>query len=253
MGEAWTLIRAQAQAYIADEPRLAELLEPAVLAHGSGAQALVALLVARLGGSDAPGTLLRELLAQAYAADPALYRGSERDLFAIRERDPACACLCSAFLFFKGFHALQAHRAAHWHWRAGQHFAARLLQHRAAEALGIDIHPAAVIGSAVMLDHGTGFVAGETVVIGDGVSLLHGVTLGGTGKETGDRHPRIRNGVSIGAGAVVLGNVEVGEGARIGAGSVVLSAVPAAVTAVGARARLVERAPAAAPVAWSAG
>ena len=170
-----------------------------------------------------------------------LARQSSADLRAILDRDPACTCPCSAFLFYKGFHALQIYRAAHWHWMHGQHFAARLLQHRVAEALSIDIHPAAQIGSGVFLDHGTGFVTGETAVIGDNVSLLHGVTLGGRGAQQGDRHPKIASDVSIGAGAIVLGNIQVGRGARIGAGSVVLDSIPAARTAVGERARLVRR------------
>jgi serine O-acetyltransferase len=175
----------------------------------------------------------------ALAQDRDIAAAAQRDLRAILQRDPACTQIHVPFLFYKGFHALQIHRVAHFYWRHGQPTSAYLLQHRCAEALAIDIHPAARIGSGVMLDHGTGFVAGETAVIESEVNLLHGVTLGATGKQSGDRHPKVRRGASIGAGAMILGNVEIGPGAKIGAGSVVLHSVPSAQTAVGYRGRVV--------------
>lgn len=248
MENTWTIIRAEAAAHAAREPALRDFLHDAVLVHAGGEAALAHWLALRLSPPQPGDATLRALIGAAFAADRELLRTSERDLLAIRERDPACESLCAAFLFYKGFHALQIHRAAHWHWHQGRRFAARLLQHCSAEALGIDIHPGARMGAGVLLDHGTGFVAGETAVVGDNVNLLHGVTLGGTGKQAGDRHPKIAADVSIGAGAVILGNIEIGRGARVGAGAVVLKPVPCAGTAVGARARVVERdAPVAAP------
>lgn len=241
MNEIWTTLYTRAAVLAATEPLARPLLESAILHQRSYAAALAHWLAMRLDGPKPGYATFRRLIGTAYEEDQLLALKSTDDLWAILERDPACTCLCAAFLFYKGFHALQIHRAAHWHWIHGRHFAARLLQHRVAEALSIDIHPAAQIGSGVFLDHGTGFVMGETAVIGDNVSLLHGVTLGGTGKQQGDRHPKIASEVSIGAGALVLGNIHVGRGARIGAGSVVLDSVPTAQTAVGERARLVRR------------
>jgi len=239
MNEIWPALYTRAVVLAATETLSRPLLVSAILRHESLAAALSHWLATRMDGPPPGYATIRRLIGAAYQDDELLARKSSADLQAILDRDPACNCLCSAFLFYKGFHALQIHRAAHWHWMHGQHFAARLLQHRMAEALSIDIHPAAQIGSGIFLDHGTGFVTGETAVIGDNVSLMHGVTLGGTGKHQGDRHPKIASDVSIGAGAIVLGNIHVGRGARIGAGSVVLDSVPAARTAVGERARLV--------------
>jgi serine O-acetyltransferase len=245
MNEIWNALQTRAMVLSATEPDARPLLESAILHQRSYTAALAHWLASRLDGPKPGYATFRRLIGTAYEGDERLGHESIADLWAILERDPACNCLCSAFLFYKGFHALQIHRAAHWHWTHGQRFAARLLQHRVAEALSIDIHPASQIGSGVFLDHGTGFVSGETAVIGDNVSLLHGITLGGTGKQQGDRHPKIAAEVSIGAGALVLGNIHVGRGARIGAGSVVLDSVPTAQTAVGARARLVRRVPSA--------
>jgi serine O-acetyltransferase len=239
--EIWNALRTRAAVLAAIEPQSQPLLESAILQQKSYSAALAHWLATRLDGPPPGYATFRRLIGTAYESNETFTRESVTDLWAILERDPACHCLCSAFLLYKGFHALQIHRAAHWHWKQGRRFSALQLQHRVAEALSIDVHPAADIGSGVFLDHGTGFVMGETAVIGNNVSLLHGITLGGTGKEQGDRHPKIASEVSIGAGALVLGNIHVGRGARIGAGSVVLDAVPAAQTAVGARARLVRR------------
>ena len=164
-----------------------------------------------------------------------------RDLSAVQERDPAARSMIVPFLYFKGFHALQAHRAAHWFWLQGRTALALYLQSQVSEVFNVDIHPAARIGKGILMDHGTGVVIGETAVIGDDVSLLHEVTLGGTGKESGDRHPKVGRGVMIGAGAKILGNITIGEGSKIAAGSVVLSDVPAHSTVAGIPAKVVGR------------
>lgn len=223
------------------EPVLHRLLQDAVLRWDDPARALAWRLAQRLAGPGESVGLLWELLLGPLTADNRLLDAAEADLRACRARDPACQTLHLPFLFYKGFHALQVHRAAHAHWVDGRHTSASLLQHRCSEALAVDIHPAAQLGTGLLLDHATGFVAGETAVVEDGVSLLHGVTLGGTGKHGGDRHPVLRRGCSLGAGALLLGRIEIGAGARIGAGSVVLADVPGACTVVGQRARVVTR------------
>ena len=182
---------------------------------------------------------LRETAEEAYAADPSLIAKAEADLRAVFERDPACRGYLQPFLFFKGFIALQTYRIGHWLWINDRQALALYLQSRISELFQVDIHPAAVIGSGVFLDHGTGIVIGETAVIGDDVSMLQGVTLGGTGAERGDRHPKIGKGVLLGAGAKVLGNIVIGDYAKIASGSVVLKPVPAGCTAAGVPARLV--------------
>ncbi|HJV94538.1 MAG TPA: serine O-acetyltransferase [Albitalea sp.] len=241
MESLWNLIRLEASERALGEPELAAYLHDAILRWSDWDAALAHRLAQRLAGASPGVEALHAMIARAFAADAAIGIAAALDLRAVVERDPACHGLHVPFLFYKGFHALQIYRAAHWHWRSGMPTTAHLLQHRCNEALAIDIHPAARIGRSVMLDHGTGFVAGETAVIEDHVSLLHGVTLGGTGKRGGDRHPKVRCGASIGAGAKILGNIEIGAGAKIGAGSVVLEAVPSDRTAVGTRARVVDR------------
>ncbi len=181
----------------------------------------------------------REFCDAAFADEPDLVRQAEADLKAVFERDPACKSYVQPFLFFKGFQALQTYRVAHWLWRHGRQTLALYLQSRMSEIFQVDIHPAAKIGVGIFLDHGTGIVIGETAVVGDDVSMLHGVTLGGTGAERGDRHPKIGKGVLLGAGSKVLGNITVGEYAKIASGSVVLKPVPAHCTAAGVPARLV--------------
>ena len=158
---------------------------------------------------------------------------------AVTERDPACMRLIEPVLYFKGFHAIQTHRLAHWLWNSGRKDFALYLQSRSSEVFQTDIHPAAVMGKGIFLDHATGLVVGSTSVIGDDVSMLQDVTLGGTGKERGDRHPKIRRGVLIGAGAKILGNIEIGACSRIAAGSVVLQAVPRNSTVAGVPAKVV--------------
>jgi serine O-acetyltransferase len=182
---------------------------------------------------------LRELADEAYDADPDIVKAAEADMKAVYERDPACKGYLQPFLFFKGFHALQSYRLSHWLWTRGRETLAFYLQSRMSEVFQIDINPAARIGKGVFVDHGTGIVIGETAVIGDDVSMLHGVTLGGTGAVRGDRHPKIGKGVLLGAGAKVLGNIAIGDYAKIASGSVVLKPVPAHCTAAGVPARLV--------------
>ena len=237
----WPQILAEARAQRSAEPALAAWLQEAVLRWNDPAEALAWRLAQRLAGPTESAGLLWGLLLAPLQEDAQLLQAAAADLQACRDRDPACTALHVPFLFYKGFHALQVHRAAHAHWRAGRHTTARLLQHRCSEALAVDIHPAARFGSGVLLDHATGFVAGETAVVEDDVNLLHGVTLGGTGKVGGLRHPVLRRGSSLGAGALILGRIEVGAGARVGAGSVVLHDVPSASTAVGSSARVVAR------------
>jgi serine O-acetyltransferase len=241
MDQLWQAIRDEVQARAAAEPSLHHYLHDAVLRWHDWGAALSHTLAGRLACTALSDGACRSLVARAMLEDGGIGLAAAADLRAVVERDPACHELHPPFLFYKGFHALQMYRVANWYWRAGLRTTAQLIQSRCNEVLAIDIHPAARIGCGVMLDHGTGFVAGETVVIGNDVSLLHGVTLGGTGKQSGDRHPKVRNGASIGAGAKILGNIEIGAGARVGAGSVVVAAVPSARTAVGFPARLVVR------------
>jgi serine O-acetyltransferase len=196
-------------------------------------------LARKLGDQELRAMSIREVAEEAYASDPALVDIAEADLKAVFERDPACKGYVQPFLFFKGFLALQTQRVAHWLWDEGRETMALYLQSRMSELFQVDIHPAARIGRGVFIDHGTGIVIGETAVIGDDVSMLHGVTLGGTGAERGDRHPKIGRGVLLSAGAKVLGNIEIGDYAKIAAGSVVLKPVPAGCTAAGVPARLV--------------
>jgi serine O-acetyltransferase len=229
----WSRLRVEAISMAGEEPVLASLLNATILHHDSLAGALAYHLAQRLGDSDMNPLMLREVCAAAYAADPGIVQSADRDMQAVRTRDPACRSLIQPFLWFKGFGALQAQRVAHWLWNDGREWIALHLQSRVSELFAIDIHPAARIGAGVMLDHGTGVVIGETAVVGDDVSMLHGVTLGGTGKAGGDRHPKIGRGVLIGAGAKVLGPIHVGDFARIAAGSVVLHEVKPHCTVAG--------------------
>ena len=182
---------------------------------------------------------IREIIEDAYQNERSLIHAAEIDIKAIRDRDPACNSFSSPLLFFKGFHALQSHRVAHWLWSQERHSLAFYFQNQISAIFGVDIHPAAALGCGIMLDHATGLVVGETAVVEEDVSILHGVTLGGTGKASGDRHPKIRRGVLIGANASIIGNVEIGEGAKVGAGSVVMETVPPHVTVAGVPAVIV--------------
>jgi serine O-acetyltransferase len=235
----WAALRNEAQAASKTEAALASLIAAVVLNHKSLGGALSYQLARKLGDQELRAMSLREICEDAYASDPSLVEKAEADLKAVFERDPACKGYLQPFLFFKGFLALQTQRVAHWLWGDGRETLALYLQSRMSELLQVDIHPATRIGQGVFLDHGTGIVIGETAVIGDDVSMLQGVTLGGTGAERGDRHPKIGKGVLLGAGAKVLGNIIIGDYDKIASGSVVLKPVPAGCTAAGVPARLV--------------
>ncbi len=236
---AWKRLRFEAAAAAAEEPALSSYINASILAHATLCQALSYHLAEKLSGPEMGPQQVRHLLSDAYDADHSLVDAAEADMQAVLERDPACRGMLQPFLFFKGFLALQTHRIAHVFWRSGRETLAFHFQSRASELFGVDIHPAARIGRGVMLDHATGITIGETAVVGDGCSLLHGVTLGGTGKEVGDRHPKIGRGVLLSVGAKVLGNIEIGEQAKVAAGSVVLKDVPAYCTVAGVPAKLV--------------
>jgi len=235
----WTEIRTAAATLAASEPVLASLLYATVLNQSRLEDSLAYLLSQRLSTVETPALAMQQLIEAAFQDDPDIGAALRCDLVAVYERDPACKALLEPLLYFKGFHALQGYRIANWLLRGGRRGLALYLQSRISEVFDVDINPAARIGRGIFIDHGAGVVVGETAVIEDGVSLLQGVSLGGTGKETGDRHPKIRKGVLIGAGASVLGNIEIGECARIGAGSVVLANVPAHCTAAGVPAKIV--------------
>jgi serine O-acetyltransferase len=235
----WRTVRAEVTAMTQAEPALADYLQRAVLRHSRFEDALAAHLSGKLAGSVLDARALVQLITEALAADPEIVAAALTDLQAVRERDPAGKSYAIPFLFFKGYQALQSYRIGHWLWRQGREAAAWAVQNRVSEVFAVEIHPAARIGRGILLDHGTGLVVGETAVIDDHVSILQDVTLGGTGKESGDRHPKIRRGVLISAGAKILGNIVIGEGAKVGAGSVVLKDVPAHCTVVGVPARVV--------------
>jgi serine O-acetyltransferase len=218
---------------------LASLLAAVILNHKSLGDALSYQLARKLGDQELRAMSLRDICEEAYQADPSIVEKAEYDLRAVFERDPACKGYVQPFLFFKGFLALQTHRVAHWLWHEGRETLAFYLQSRSSELFQVDINPATRIGRGVFIDHGTGIVIGETAVIGDDVSMLQGVTLGGTGAERGDRHPKVGRGVLLGAGAKVLGNITIGDYAKVASGSVVLKPVPAGCTAAGVPARLV--------------
>jgi len=223
------------------ETMLASYLHAAVLNHRSLENALSYLLAGKLESPYLSAMSLREVIDAAFAAAADIREAIRRDLVAVAERDPAARGVAEPFLHYKGFHALEAYRVSHWLWAQGRQPLALYCQNRIAEVFSVDIHPAARVGKGVFIDHGTGVVIGETAVVGDDVSMLHEVTLGGTGKASGDRHPKVGNGVLIGAGAKILGNVSIGCGAKVGAGSVVLNDVPPHTTVAGVPAKVVGR------------
>ena len=235
----WAALRNEAIAVSRSEPPLASLLDAVVLCHHTLGEALSFQIARKLGDGVLTPISLREVCEEAFESSPRMVSDAEADLRAVFERDPACKGYLQPFLFFKGFMALQSYRLGHWLWGQGRETLAFYLQSRTSELFQVDIHPAAKIGSGVFFDHGTGIVIGETAVVGDDVSMLHGVTLGGTGAERGDRHPKIGKGVLLGAGAKVLGNIQIGDYAKIASGSVVLKPVPSGCTAAGVPARLI--------------
>ncbi len=235
----WETLRQEAIKVAAEEPTLVHLLDDVILSCESAAAALGARIGRRLAREDMPREALEPLLTGVFEEYPTTMHSAIRDLLAIHERDPACSSLLEPLLFSKGFLALTTYRVSHQLWHQGRRWLALYLQSVVSEAFAVDIHPAARIGCGILLDHATSFVVGETAIIEDDVSILHEVTLGGTGKQCGDRHPIIRSGVLLGAGAKILGRVEIGMGAKVGAGSVVLSDVPAHKTVAGVPAVIV--------------
>jgi serine O-acetyltransferase len=243
----WDHVRREAEEIVRHEPELATFIYSTVLHHERLEDAVVHRVSERLDHSALSGDLIRQTFDEALRDEPDLGHAFRADLVAVYDRDPATTRFIDPLLYFKGFHALQTHRLAHWLQRKNRKDFAFYLQSRSSAVFQTDINPAAKIGRGIFLDHATGFVCGETAVIEDNVSILHGVTLGGTGKENEDRHPKIRHGVLIGAGAKVLGNIEIGHCARIAAGSVVVKPVPNNVTVAGVPAKIVGEAGCAEP------
>ena len=237
----WDRIRAETEADAAREPVLASFLHATILNHDTLEAALSFHLANLLDSATAPSLLLREVIQRAFKSCPDLGGAIRADLRAVEERDSACTSLAVPFLHFKGFHALQIQRVAHCLWNEGRQALALFLQSRVSTIFAVDIHPAAKMGEGIMLDHATGLVIGETAVVGDNVSIMQSVTLGGTGKEHGDRHPKVGDGVLISSGAKILGNIRIGESAKVGAGSVVLEDVPPRTTVAGVPAKPVGR------------
>jgi serine O-acetyltransferase len=237
----WEQIQTEARQIAEREPILVSFLFAAVLRHATLEGGLSVILANKLATPELPPILLRDLITEALADEAPIRASIRADLLAARTRDPAAHGYALPFLYYKGFHALQAYRVAHWLWRHERFALAAHLQNRISEIFGVDVHPAARIGCGIIIDHGTSVVIGETAVVDDNVSILHEVTLGGTGKATGDRHPKVRRGVLLGAGAKILGNIEIGIGSKVAAGSVVLRDVPPGTTVAGIPARVVAR------------
>ncbi|MBB3062654.1 serine O-acetyltransferase [Microbulbifer rhizosphaerae] len=237
--EIWREIRGGVAQQVEREPMLASFLHATILNHDTLESALSFHLANKLDSPVAPALLIREVIDEALAADAGIGRAARADLAAVHQRDSACSALYEPFLYFKGFHALQAHRVAHWLWLQKRRSLALFLQHRISVVFSVDIHPAAELGQGILLDHATGIVIGETAVVEDNVSIMQSVTLGGTGKESGDRHPKVRRGVLIGAGSKVLGNIEIGQCAQVASGSVVLKSIPAQKLVAGVPARVI--------------
>lgn len=235
----WSQIRMEGERAVSAEPLLGGLVHASVLHHPSLESALAYRMALKLASAEMSEQLLREIADEAYGSDPSLGHKARADIIAVYERDPACHRYLQPLLYFKGFQAVQAYRIANWFWMRGQNDLAYFIQMRCSEQFGVDIHPNARIGKGIMIDHAHSIVIGETAVVGDNVSMLHSVTLGGTGKEEEDRHPKIGDGVLIGAGAKILGNIRVGDRSRIAAGSVVLHDVPCCKTVAGVPAKIV--------------
>lgn len=243
----WLALRGEAEAAMAAEPALTGFIYATIVSHENLDDAICHRIAQRLGHADVDAGLIVHTFKDVLASQPELSRAFRADLSAVIERDPATTRYLDPFLYFKGFHALVTHRFAHELWRQGRRDFALYMQSQSSRMFSVDIHPAARIGKGLMLDHATGIVIGETATVGDNCSFLHAVTLGGSGKQTGDRHPKIGSCVLIGAGAKVLGNIHVGNSSRIAAGSVVLTDVPPHVTVAGVPARIVGPAGAAEP------
>ncbi len=243
----WRRITGEAQDAVRNEPLLGGVLHGCILHHQTLEAALAYRVAQKLVSGEMSEQILREIADEAHRRDPSLAAAARADIVAVFDRDPACHRFLQPLMYFKGFQAIQAYRVGHWLWQQGRLDLAYFLQMRVSEVFGVDIHPAARIGRGIMIDHAHSIVIGETAVVGDNVSMLHSVTLGGTGKEEEDRHPKIGDGVLIGAGAKVLGNIRVGNCSRIAAGSVVLEDVPPCKTVAGVPARIVGEAGCAQP------
>ncbi|WP_406853998.1 serine O-acetyltransferase [Alsobacter sp. KACC 23698] len=235
----WSRIREEADEIVRREPTLASFVMGTVVNHDTLESAVVHRIAARLHHAAVPSDLIAQTYMDVIHHDPTLAEAFRADIMAVADRDPACSRFIEPMLYFKGFHAIQTHRLAHALWTAGRKDLALYLQSRSSEVFQTDIHPAARLGRGLFLDHATGLVVGATAVVEDNVSMLQDVTLGGTGKEHEDRHPKVRQGVLIGAGAKILGNIEIGQCARVAAGSVVLKPVPRNTTVAGVPAQVV--------------
>jgi serine O-acetyltransferase len=235
----WARLRAEAEEAYQREPKLASLFFDSILNQPSFETAVFHRVAVRMRNDVVSLPLIVQAFAKACIDDPCIVEAAKADIAAVLDRDPACSRLLEPLLYFKGFHAIQAHRLNHWLWHHGERDFALYLQSRSSEVFQTDIHPNAKFGMGIFVDHATGLVVGETAEVGDNVSLLQGVTLGGTGKDADDRHPKVRQGVVIGAAAKVLGNIEIGEHSRIAAGSVVLKPVPPHATVAGVPAKIV--------------
>lgn len=239
--DVWNIIRAEAKEASQHEPVLASFYHAAILNHASFQAAISFHLANKLDSQTMPALMIREIFIEAMNADSTIEVAMRADICAHRERDPACDTYSMPLLFFKGYQALQSQRIAHWLWKQGRESLALFFQNQISQEFDVDIHPGATIGKGIMVDHATGVVMGETVIVEDNVSLLHDVTLGGSGCAKGLRHPIIRRGVLIGVGAKILGHIEVGEGAKIGAGSLVLESVAPHTTVAGVPAKVIGR------------
>jgi serine O-acetyltransferase len=237
--QVWLMIKSEAKQLADSEPMLASFFHSTLLKHEHLGNALSYILANKLSNEIMPAITVREVIEEAFHSDNSMIRAAACDIVAVRHRDPAVDKYSTPLLYLKGFHALQAYRVANWLWKQDRKALAIYLQNEISVVFGVDIHPAANIGCGIMLDHATGIVIGETAIVENDVSILQSVTLGGTGKTCGDRHPKVRQGVMIGAGSKILGNIEIGRGAKIGAGSVVLQAVPAHTTVAGVPAKIV--------------
>ncbi len=235
----WRAVREEAEAALDNDPMLSSFLYSTILNHSRLEDAIITRIVDRLHHREMSGDLIRQSFELMLGDWPQWAEILRIDIAAVYDRDPACTRFIEPILYFKGFHAIQTYRLAHWNWNRGKRDFALYLQSRSSQVFQTDINPTARIGRGIFLDHATGLVVGATAVVGDNVSILHGVTLGGTGKEGGDRHPKIGSGVLLGAGATVLGNISVGDCSRVAAGSLVIKPVPKNVTVAGVPARIV--------------
>lgn len=243
----WQQLRTEAEAVVANEPALAGLIYTYILNHARLEDAVAHRISDRLDGNALDGGVIYDAFSDMLSAWRDYPVALRADLVAVYDRDPACTRFIEPVLYFKGFHAIETHRLANWLYKSGRQDLALYLQSRASEVFQVDINPAVPMGKGIFIDHATGVVVGATAVIEDDVSILQNVTLGGTGKETGDRHPKIRRGVLIGAGAEILGNIEIGHCSRVAAGSVVLKPVPPNATVAGVPAKVVGQAGCAEP------